>query len=128
MPGLSIDPVGDHFVLRSKKADGSIQTLELSIEEATALAEMGPSVRQMIDRILNPRSDQSGPKRFAVMDIVDFQLQPEMLGEKLVLFLQVGPIGSSTTALAFPIGVAERLAQEIPPRLAAMRATKMERH
>jgi len=124
---LSLDPTGDHFVLRSTKDDGSTATIPLSPMEVLTIADMAPTCRQMALTMLNPQPNRGTITPIASMDVANFQLEPEMLGEKLILLLQLGPTGSSTSALAFPNSLAERLAREIESRLAQIREQKSSR-
>jgi hypothetical protein len=120
MTGLSLDPAGDHFTLRSTKEDGTVATMPLSPLEVLTIADMVPTLRQMAVMMLHPQSNKGGLTPIAAMDVADFRSEPEALGERLLLLMQLGTGGTSTSAVASPKNLAERLAQELPPRLAAM--------
>lgn len=122
MTGLSLDPAGDHFVLRSAKPDGTTATMPLSADEVLTLAEMAPTLRQQALMMVHPLQNKSTAVAVMAMDVFDFQLRPEMLETKLLLLLRLGNLGNSTVAYALSPNQANHLAQSIPPLLERMRA------
>ena len=112
MTGLSIDPVGDHFILRRDRADGENASISLTPEEMLTLAEMAPSLRQQALRMIYPQGTSS-VQAIMAMDVFDFQLRPEVLEAKLLLMLRLGTTGSSSVAYAFSRTLVDRLAREI---------------
>jgi hypothetical protein len=76
MSGLSLDPAGDHFILR--KEDGA--TLPLSPLELLTIADMIPTLRQMAVMMLHPQSNKGGLTPIVAMDVADFDWSRRPLG------------------------------------------------
>jgi hypothetical protein len=117
--GLSLDRVGDHFILRNVKSDGTTTIMSLSTEEVGTLAARAPTL-QMMATADHSLQNRSSVVPVVAMDVFDFQLRPEMLQTKILLLLRLGTHGSSTAAYALSPSQAERLAYSIPPLLQAM--------
>jgi len=54
MSGLSLDPAGNHFVLRNEKPDGTTATMSLSPDEVVTLAAMVPTMIQTAMAMIRP--------------------------------------------------------------------------
>ena len=121
MSGLSLDPAGNHFVLRNEKPDGTTATMSLSPDEVVTLAAMVPTMIQTAMAMIRPLQSRSSATAIAAMDVFDFQLRPEMLQTRLLLLLRLGISGSSNAAYALSADQAERLSQRIPPLVAKLR-------
>jgi hypothetical protein len=119
MIGIRVDRIGDQFVLRSVKSDGTTTTMPLSTEEVATLAAMAPTLLQMVaaDHSLQNRSSVVP---VVAMDVFDLQLRAEMLQTKILMLLRLGTHGSGTAAYVLSPSQAKRLAHTIPLLLQSM--------
>lgn len=115
---LSLDPIGDDFVLRKIMPDGTAATITLSEADVLTLAQSAQSLR---DHILARRSREGAAHSpVAVTPVVQVGLDDGSLGETIHLTL-IAPSGSRAS-FELPLEIAGLLAQRLPERLARLKA------
>ncbi len=123
MVGLSLDPAGDHFVLRSVKADGTTTTMPLSVEDVVTLVAMAPALSQQVFSHSRPENKARAGAIIAV-DVARVLFQPEILGEKVLMTLLFDTSGNSQATFAFSLDLAAQTAENILSQVRKARETK----
>jgi hypothetical protein len=83
-PGVTLEPLGNGYVLRRTSKDGKTGSLRLSREEATSLIASTPVLR---DRLLSARSGDGGGLQVVAVPVDSFQILSDALGEDVLLTL-----------------------------------------
>jgi hypothetical protein len=118
---LSLDPVGDNFVLRRVDAEGLVTTMALSETDILTLAQSVPALQQQVLSRHNPKAGSHSA--VAVTEVVQVALNDESLGEKILLTM-IAPGGSRAT-FAIPPLIGDLLVQRLPVFLARIAAAKL---
>jgi hypothetical protein len=115
MPGLSLSPQSEGFLLRRETAEGIHDSLLLTALDVLTLADLAPSLRQQaMDQIRISTGSSSPELAETAIPVTDFDISEEMLGEHLILLLR---LGSHTAAFALPLKMAEQLSSVIQQHL-----------
>ncbi|HEX3496387.1 MAG TPA: hypothetical protein VHT02_04285 [Methylocella sp.] len=121
-PRLSLYPYGEDFVLFRVTAGGNTTEVILSASEVLTLIARVPALSQQV--LSRFRPENTGTVRAVLVpDVAGVVLHQELLGEKMLLTLQLGTTGSSQATFAFSHDVAARLAEDIPPYLSKLRGS-----
>lgn len=124
MTGLSLDPAGDHFVLRSVKPDGTSTTMPLSVDDVVTLVAIAPALSQQVFARLHPEGGEK-PGAIIAANVAQVKFHPERLGEMLLMSLLFDTSGNCQATFAFPLDLAAQMAEDVLAQVAKARDTKL---
>jgi hypothetical protein len=120
---LDLKEEGDDFILIAADANGVASSIRLSEDQVMGLAQSGPVFREKI--ALRHSPEGADASAVLVTPVVNLALQPDSLGEDILLTLISSTNGRVTFGLSPKI--AQLLADHLPAVITQILSTKFSR-